>query len=197
MSIHFESIYLLSNSWREVGEKDEMKNCRVRLLELIQSDIKRYFPNGQNILLAYLKRPMFRYIFWLRIVNRLKSNCITKFSLAIIPYLILRHYQFKYGIHIGTSIPIGKGLCIQHGDGVYLNVQSIGDNFTVYQGVTLGSSPNKGIPIVEDNVTVYMGAKVFGDVVLKDNCVVGANAVVTHDVDRDAVVIGIPAKRIR
>lgn len=174
-----------------------MKNSRVGLYKLIQSDMKRYFPDGKSILIAYLKRPMFRYVFWLRVVNRLKRNRLFKYTLAIIPYLVLRHYQFKYGIHIGTSTPIGKGLHIQHGDGVYLNVQSIGENFTVYQGVTLGSSPNKGLPIVGNNVTVYMGAKVFGDVALKDNCVVGANAVVTHDVDENAVVVGIPARRIR
>ena len=174
-----------------------MKNSRPRLFELIRSDMKRYFPNGRSVLAAYIKRPMFRYVFWLRVVNRLKQNRISKYSLAIIPYFILRHYQFKYGIHIGTSTPIGKGLCIQHGDGVYLNVQSIGENFTVYQGVTLGSSPNKGLPTVGNNVTVYMGAKVFGDVILQDNCVVGANAVVRHDVDENAVVVGIPARRIR
>ena len=174
-----------------------MKKSRDSLLEIIQSDMKRYFPDGKSILMAYLKRPMFRYVFWLRVVNRLKRNSISRYSIAIIPYLILRHYQFKYGIHIGTSTPIGKGLFVQHGDGVYLNVQSIGENFTVYQGVTLGSSPDKDIPIVGNNVTVYMGAKVFGDVVLNDNCVVGANAVVTHDVEENAVVVGIPAHRIR
>lgn len=174
-----------------------MKNGKIGWIELVRSDVKRYFPEGKSIFMTYLKRPMFRYIFWLRLVNRLKRNRLLKYSLAIIPYMILRHYQFKYGIHIGTSTPIGKGLCIEHGDGVYLNVQSIGDNFTVYQGVTLGSSPNKGLPIVGNNVTVYMGAKVFGDVALKDNCVVGANAVVTRDVDENAVVVGIPARRIR
>lgn len=174
-----------------------MKNSKDSLHELIKSDMKSYFPSGKSILMAYLKRPMFRYIFWLRVVNRLKQNRVLRYTLAIIPYLILRHYQFKYGIHIGTSTPIGKGLHIEHGDGVYLNVKSIGENFTVYQGVTLGSSPNSGIPTVGNNVTVYMGAKVFGDVVLKDNCVVGANAVVTRDVDENAVVVGIPARRIR
>ena len=174
-----------------------MKNSKDGLAVLIRADIKRYFPDGKSIFMAYLKRPMFRYVFWLRVVNRLKRNRLSKYSLAILPYFILRHYQFKYGIHIGTSTPIGKGLYVEHGDGVYLNVQSIGENFTVYQGVTLGSSPNKGIPIVENNVTVYMGAKVFGDVILKNNCVVGANAVVTHDVDENAVVVGIPARRIR
>lgn len=174
-----------------------MKNIREGLFELIQSDMKRYFPYGKSIMVAYLKRPMFRYVFWLRVVSRLKQNTLLRYSIAIIPYLILRHYQFKYGIHIGTSIPIGKGLFVQHGDGVYLNVQSIGENFTVYQGVTLGSSPDKDIPVVGNNVTVYMGAKVFGDVVLNDNCVVGANAVVTHDVEANAVVVGIPARRIR
>lgn len=174
-----------------------MENNSIGLRELIQSDIKRYFPEGQSTIIAYLKRPMFRYVYWLRVVNRLKRTNLSKYTLAIVPYLMLRHYQFKYGIHIGTSIPIGKGLCVQHGDGVYLNVKSIGDNFTVYQGVTLGSSPQKGLPVVENNVTVYMGAKVFGDVVLKNNCVVGANAVVTHDVDENAVMVGIPARRIR
>ncbi|MDD7011578.1 MAG: hypothetical protein PUI38_01815 [Candidatus Treponema excrementipullorum] len=66
---------------------------------------------------------------------------------------------------------------IKHGDGVYLNCKKIGKNFTVLQGVTLGTGKD-GIPTVENNITVYMHAVVVGDVILHSGCSVGANSFV-------------------
>lgn len=170
-----------------------MKACR----RLIQQDMRRYNYIGNSVIGCYFTRPTFRYVFWLRIVQEAKRKRLLKFSLGIIAYAFLRHYEFKYGIHVNSNIRIGGGLNIAHGDGVYLNCVSIGENFTVFQSAVLGASMDKGIPMVEDNVTVYAGAKIFGDIVLKNGCAIAANAVVTHDVEANSVVAGVPAKKIR
>jgi len=107
--------------------------------------------------------------------------------------LVFRHYEYKYGIHINTNIPIGKGLLIVHGDGIYLNCSSIGENVTVYQNVTLGSNRGKdGIPKIEDNVTICVGAVCVGDIVLGEGCTIGANAFVNISVDAGRLAVGVP-----
>lgn len=110
---------------------------------------------------------------------------------------MLRHYEYKYGIHADTNIHIGKGLQIAHGDGVYLNCSYIGDNVTIYQSVTLGAKERYEIPRVEDNVTIYAGAVCVGNIILKDGCTIGANAYVQHDVEANQTVAGVPAKPLK
>lgn len=99
---------------------------------------------------------MFRYDVWFRIVSLAKRRVFLRILIGAPAYSVLRHYEFKYGIHANTNIPVGRGLHIVHGDGVYLNCSEIGDNFTCYQGVTLGVSKG-GIPAVGNNCTVYAG----------------------------------------
>lgn len=111
-------------------------------------------------------------------------------------YLIFRHFEYKYGIHINTNIDVGEGLHIVHGNGVYLNAQSIGDNVKVYQGVTVGEGANGGIPIIGDNVTLYTNSVIVGAIELNNFSVVGANAFVNKTVNTYEIVAGIPAKVI-
>lgn len=151
------------------------------LLEYIISDLERFEKANLKSFLKWYFFPgscVFAYQVWLRIVHNLKKRKITKYTLGIGAYLIFRHYEFKYGIHVDTNIHIGKGLQICHGDGVYLNCSYIGNNFTVYQGVTLGAKKGHEIPRVGNNVTVYAGAVCCGNIVLKDGSVVGANSYV-------------------
>jgi serine O-acetyltransferase len=92
---------------------------------------------------------------------------------------------------------------VVHNGNVFLNAQSVGDNFTIYQGVTVGDKLNydgkseKQIPTIKDNVTICTGAVVFGNITLNDNCVVGCNRVVTKNVEENTVVAGAPAKIIK
>lgn len=148
-------------------------NCRTFI-------VKYCFPRGS----------MIRFIVWLRIMQMVKKFRLTKILLSPFVYLIFRHYEFKYGIHANTNIKIGGGLHIVHGDGVHLNCDRIGSNFTVYQGVTLGILNDKR-PIVGDNVTIYPGAVIVGGVTLHDGCTVGALSYVSHDVAAGEVVKGV------
>jgi len=123
---------------------------------------------------------MFPFIVWFRIlyVSRRKYGKYLSFTL----YYILRHYEFLYGIHPNANIPVGRFFIIVHGDGVHLNAKSIGDNVTIYQGVTLGVDKKGGVPIIGDNVTIYTNAVVVGNVTIGDGAVIGANSFVNKSV---------------
>lgn len=169
------------------------------LFSYIRTDLYRIIyrnPSIIDFIQWYLlpKGSTFPYMVWFRIVHILKKRRYGKVW-ASIPYVILRHYEYKYGIHANTNIDVGKGLKIYHGDGVYLNCKSIGKNVTVYQSVIFGS--NKGdnnIPTIQDNVTVYPGSVICGNIILQKGCTVGANSFVNKDVAEGCTVAGNPAR---
>ncbi|MDU1855059.1 MAG: serine O-acetyltransferase EpsC, partial [Clostridium baratii] len=95
---------------------------------------------------------------------------------------------------------IGKGLFIDHGMGVVIGeTAEVGDNVTIYHGVTLGGTgkdKGKRHPTVKDNVIIGAGAKVLGPITIGNNVKVGANSVVLKDVPDNATAVGMPAKII-
>jgi len=107
---------------------------------------------------------------------------------------------FLFGIEIAVRCPIGKGLFLPHTQGTVIGAWSIGENATIFQGVTLGAKEldfsynESSRPTVGDGVTIGSGAKVIGGLVLGSDSRVGANAVVLNDVAPGSVVVGIPAK---
>lgn len=92
---------------------------------------------------------------------------------------------------------IGGGFFIQHGYGTIIAPRSIGKNCWVNQGVTIGYTNATDCPTIGNNVTIYCGAKVLGNVTVGDNSVIAANAVVVKDVPPNVVVGGVPAKIIK
>ena len=102
--------------------------------------------------------------------------------------------RFFTGIEIHPGAKIGKGLFIDHGMGVVIGETSeIGDNVTIYHGVTLGGTgkeKGKRHPTVEDDVIIGAGAKVLGPITLKKGSRVGANTVVLKEVPEQATVVG-------
>lgn len=92
---------------------------------------------------------------------------------------------------------IGGGLYIQHGFATMVSAESIGQNCWINQQVTIGFNGSGRAPIIEDNVMITCGAKVLGSITVGAGSVIGANAVVIRDVEAGAVMVGIPAKRIR
>lgn len=105
------------------------------------------------------------------------------------------------GIEIHPGATIGKGFFIDHGMGVVIGeTTEIGDNCTLYQGVTLGGTgkdAGKRHPTLGDNVMVGAGAKVLGPVRIGSNSKIAANAVVLHSVSDNSTAVGIPAKVVR
>ena len=101
-------------------------------------------------------------------------------------------------IHPGATI--GEGCFIDHGNGVVIGETAVvGDNVTIYQGVTLGGTslePVKRHPTIGDRVIVGAGAKVLGDIVIGADTRIGANAVVTKSVKPFSVVVGVPGQVI-
>ena len=109
--------------------------------------------------------------------------------------------KFLTGIEIHPGAKIRKGLFIDHGSGVVIGeTAEIGDNCTLYQGVTLGGTGKdvgKRHPTLGNNVMIGAGAKVLGPFRIGDNSKIAANAVVLSEVPPDSTAVGIPAKVVK
>ena len=109
--------------------------------------------------------------------------------------------RHKTGIEIHPGATIGKGLFIDHGMGVVIGeTTEIGDNCTLYQGVTLGGTGKdvgKRHPTLGNNVLIGAGAKVLGPFRIADNSKIAANAVVLEEVPENSTAVGIPARVVR
>lgn len=107
----------------------------------------------------------------------------------------------KTGIEIHPGAQIGKGLFIDHGHGVIIGETTIiGDNCTLYQGVTLGGTGKehgKRHPTIGDNVMISAGAKVLGSFTIGDNSKIGAGSVVLSEVPPNSTVVGVPGRVVR
>ncbi|MBD7907551.1 serine O-acetyltransferase [Sporosarcina gallistercoris] len=106
--------------------------------------------------------------------------------------------RFFTGIEIHPGAKIGRRLFIDHGMGIVIGETcEIGDDVTIYQGVTLGGTgkeKGKRHPTLHDRVLVATGAKVLGNIVIGENSKVGAGSVVLKDVPAESTVVGIPGK---
>ena len=115
--------------------------------------------------------------------------------------LVSQRAARRTGIEIHPGATIGKGLFIDHGHGVVIGETAIvGDNVTLYQGVTLGGTgkqKGKRHPTLEDNVMVGTGAKVLGDIVIGANSMIGAGSVVLNDVPPNSTVVGVPGRVVK
>lgn len=104
-----------------------------------------------------------------------------------------------FGIEVSPQVQIGGGLFLPHTVGTVLGAERIGDNCTIMQGVTLGTSePDMGFtaserPVIGNNVLIGAGAKVIGRITIGDHAKIGANAVVLRDVPAYALAVGVPA----
>ena len=107
----------------------------------------------------------------------------------------------RTGIEIHPGATIGKGLFIDHGTGVIIGVTTIiGDNCTLYQGVTLGGTgkeQGKRHPTLGNNVMVSAGAKVIGSFKVGDNSKIGAGSVVLEEVPPNSTVVGVPGRVVK
>lgn len=120
-------------------------------------------------------------------------------------YVLARWYSQKIarktGIEIHPGAVIGKGLFIDHGNGVIIGETTIiGDNVTLYQGVTLGGTgkeQGKRHPTIGDNVMVSAGAKILGSFTVGENSKIGAGSVVLSEVPPNSTVVGVPGRVVK
>lgn len=112
--------------------------------------------------------------------------------------LISQLSRFFTGVEIHPGAKIGRRFFIDHGMGVVIGETcEIGDNVTIYQGVTLGGTgkeKGKRHPTIKDNVLIATGAKVLGSITIGENSKVGAGSVVLKDVPDHSTVVGIPGR---
>jgi serine O-acetyltransferase len=162
----------------------------------IKSDIRCVFerdPAARSILEVLLCYPGLHAIIMHRIAHWLYEK-----RLYLIARLISQISRFFTGIEIHPGAKIGRGFFIDHGMGVVIGeTAQIGDNVTLYQGVTLGGTGKergKRHPTIGDNVVIGTGAKLLGSFTVGDNAKVGAGAVVLKDVPPNTTVVGIPGK---
>jgi len=111
--------------------------------------------------------------------------------LSVIIVRLIFSCQISLGAKLGKNVTVGLGVAI-HPRAV------IGDNVSIAQGVTIGGRSKKyDVPIIGNGCHIGPGAKILGPIKLGENVIVGANAVVIHDVSSNSVVAGIPAKIIK
>uniref|UniRef100_UPI00403F09AA serine O-acetyltransferase EpsC n=1 Tax=Sporosarcina sp. FSL W8-0480 TaxID=2954701 RepID=UPI00403F09AA len=126
------------------------------------------------------------------------AHAFYKKKMLFIARVISQISRFFTGIEIHPGATIGRRLFIDHGMGIVIGETcEIGDDVTLYQGVTLGGTgkeKGKRHPTLENNVLVASGAKVLGSITIGENSKVGAGSVVLKDVPPDSTVVGIPGR---
>lgn len=131
------------------------------------------------------------------------SSLMDEKNFKRIALLIKKRLEINYGVHISLKSKIGFGLKIPHAQGIIIgDGVVIGENVTIYHQVTLGGK-NLGdakvgnYPKIGNNVTIFSGAKLLGDIVVGDNSIIGANSVVTNNVESNSIYAGSPARKIK
>ena len=169
------------------------------MFDQIKNDIKAIMerdPAARNAFEVFFMYPGFKAVMRHRVAHKLYNK-----GHKFIATRISNKTRRKYGIEIHPAAQIGNGVFIDHGMGVVIGETAIvGDNCTIYQGVTLGGigkDKGKRHPTLGNNVVVGCGAKLLGNFTVGDNAKIAANAVVLSDVPENCTCVGIPARIVR
>ena len=165
------------------------------MFERIKEDISVVFdrdPAARHALEVLTSYPGVHAVLFHRLSSRLWSQ-----GLKWLGRLVSHFARWITGIEIHPGATIGRRLFIDHGMGVVIGeTAEIGDDCTLYHGVTLGgTSWNKGKrhPTLRNNVVIGAGAKVLGPIIVAENARIGSNSVVVKDVEPSTTMVGIPA----
>ncbi len=135
------------------------------------------------------------------IMNHRVAHWLCKHRIPLVPRFLSQSSRFFTGIEIHPGAKIGKGLFIDHGMGVVIGETSeIGNNVTIFQGVTLGGTgkeKGKRHPTIGDYAIISAGAKVLGSIEIGKNVIVGAGAVVIRSVPDNVTVVGVPGRIVK
>ncbi|HVJ47559.1 serine O-acetyltransferase [Desulfitobacterium sp.] len=165
----------------------------------IRQDIQVIFerdPAARSIIEVVLCYPGFHAI----VSHRLAHWLYTK-KRVLLARMISQISRFFTGIEIHPGAKIGQGFFIDHGMGVVIGeTAEVGDNVTLYQGVTLGGTgkeKGKRHPTIGNDVFIGSGAKILGSIKIGDHVKIGAGSVVTKPVPADSTVVGVPGTIVR
>jgi serine O-acetyltransferase len=171
------------------------------MYKLFLEDARRWVAPGQinpaasisiRTLLALLYRHMpLRAMAWFRFGSWCKRKRI-----PFLPGYAQRQIYSRYGLEISAGADIGGGLYIAHPIGTVISVKRMGRNCSIIAAVTIGMRNEWKFPEIGDEVFIGAGARVLGGIKIGNHAVIGANAVVIHDVAEGLTVVGIPAKAI-
>ncbi len=129
------------------------------------------------------------------------AHALRQAGVPAVPQILAFLARSRTGIEIHPAAQIGRGMFIDHGSGVVIGeTAEIGDNVTIYQGVTLGGTgfqAGKRHPTVGNDVVIGSGAKLLGPITVGDGAKIGANTVVIHDVPPNSTVVGNPGHPVR
>lgn len=153
-------------------------------------------PAAKSLLEVILLYPGFQALFMHRF-----AHWFYKRRMFFIARAISQFCRFITGVDIHPGAVIGNGLFMDHGTGIVIGeTAEVGDNCTIYHGVTLGGTGKdrgKRHPTIGNNVLVSAGAKILGPFKVGDNARIGANAVVLREVEENTTVIGVPGRAVR
>ncbi len=170
-----------------------------KFLNEIDSIIERDPAAGSRLGVIFLY-PTFHVMFFYKI-----GNIFWRYNLKFIARLIMHFARIFTGIEIHPAAKIGKKFFMDHGLGIVIGeTTEIGENVTIYQGVTLGGimpsiqsdtqRNQKRHPTIGNNVIIGSGAQILGAIKVGDNARIGANSVVSRDVPANVTVVGVPAR---
>ncbi len=170
-----------------------------QILKYFISDVTEAFnkdPAADNMIEVLTSYPGIQAVLLHRV-----SHFFWKIGLPFVPRYISNLSRQITGIDIHPGATIGKNFFIDHGTGVVIGETAIiGDNVTLYQGVTLGGTSlekKKRHPTLGNNIEVGAGAKILGPINIGNNVKIGANSVVTKDIPNNSIVVGVPGRIIK
>ncbi|MEA2015934.1 MAG: serine O-acetyltransferase [Actinomycetota bacterium] len=135
------------------------------------------------------------------VLNHRIAHWLYRHKIPFIPRWISQYSRFLTGVEIHPAAVIGKRFFIDHGMGVVIGETSeIGDDVTLYQGVTLGGTgkeQGKRHPTIGNNVVISAGAKILGSIEIGNNVIIGSGAVVIKSVPDKCTVVGVPGRIVK
>ena len=167
-------------------------------MNFIKEEINTILKNDPSIhsIIEVFLYPSFKVKLYYKI-----SHFLYKRKRFLIARIISEKAKRKTGIEIHPGATIGKNLFIDHGMGVVIGETCIiGDNVTLFHGVTLGGTgkeKGKRHPTIGNNVFIGSGAKILGNITIGNNVKIGANSVILESIPNNVTVVGIPGKIIK
>lgn len=179
-------LLLITSPSRPIIEKDIDRWMELEHADLYENGVSSW----RSLVWLLWKDEAYRNLFYYRIKKdyRIISRVTMEFAQVV--------YKPRNTLFIKAG-SIGEGFFIQHGYATGIGALSIGKNCWVNQLVVIGYSDTGKAPTLGDNVHIAMGAKVYGDIHIGDNSIVGANAVVFKNVPPNCTVAGVPARIIK